>query len=112
MPSSARRRARGRTGAEYNRTQPRAPRSLGRRPVVGLPFSNPAARSCLSTPPPRRSARHVVRRVLAATGERLDVIDDIARAAERVSLTSNTYSHVLPALQHDAAARMNAVLER
>ena len=30
----------------------------------------------------------------------------------QVSLTLNTYSHVLPALQHDAAARMNAVLER
>ena len=27
----------------------------------------------------------------------------------QVSLTLNTYSHVLPALQQDAAARMNAV---
>jgi hypothetical protein len=27
----------------------------------------------------------------------------------QVSLTLNTYSHVLPALHHDAAARMNAV---
>ena len=30
----------------------------------------------------------------------------------QVSLTLNTYSPVLPALQHDAAARMNAVFER
>ena len=30
----------------------------------------------------------------------------------QVSLTLNTYSHVLPALQRDAAARMNAVFER
>jgi integrase len=30
----------------------------------------------------------------------------------QVSLTLNTYSHVLPSLQRDAAARMNAVLER
>ena len=29
----------------------------------------------------------------------------------QVSLTLNTYSHVLPALQRDAAARMDAVLE-
>jgi hypothetical protein len=27
----------------------------------------------------------------------------------QVSLTLNTYSHVLPVLQRDAAARMNAV---
>ena len=30
----------------------------------------------------------------------------------QVSLTLNTYSHVLPAVQRDAAARMNAVLDR
>jgi hypothetical protein len=30
----------------------------------------------------------------------------------QISLTLNTYSHVLPALQHDAAARINAILER
>ena len=30
----------------------------------------------------------------------------------QVSLTLNTYSHVLPALQQDAAARINAILER
>ncbi len=29
----------------------------------------------------------------------------------QVSLTLNTYSHVLPAVQQDAAARMNALLE-
>ena len=29
----------------------------------------------------------------------------------QVSLTLNTYSHVLPALQRNAAARINAVLE-
>jgi len=28
----------------------------------------------------------------------------------QVSLTLNTYSHVLPALQEDAAAKMNAAL--
>ena len=30
----------------------------------------------------------------------------------QVSLTLNTYSHVLPALQQDAAARMDAILSR
>ena len=30
----------------------------------------------------------------------------------QVSLTLNTYSDVLPALQRDAAARINAILER
>jgi len=30
----------------------------------------------------------------------------------QVSLTLNTYSHVLPALQEDAASKMNAVLSR
>ena len=30
----------------------------------------------------------------------------------QVSLTLNTYSHVLPALQRDAAARINTVFER
>jgi site-specific recombinase XerD len=29
----------------------------------------------------------------------------------QISLTLNTYTHVLPALQRDAAVRMNAVLE-
>ena len=30
----------------------------------------------------------------------------------QISLTMNTYSHVLPALQADAAARLNAVLSK
>jgi integrase len=30
----------------------------------------------------------------------------------QVSLTLNTYSHVLPALQRDAAARMDAVFAK
>jgi integrase len=35
------------------------------------------------------------------------VMETLGRS--QVSLTLNTYSHVLPALQRDAAARMNAV---
>jgi hypothetical protein len=30
----------------------------------------------------------------------------------QISLTLNTYSHVLPSLQEDAAAKMNAILSR
>lgn len=30
----------------------------------------------------------------------------------QISLTLNTYSHVLPALQADAAVKMNAILSR
>ena len=30
----------------------------------------------------------------------------------QVSLTLNTYSHVLPALQEDAAAKMDAILSK
>jgi len=30
----------------------------------------------------------------------------------QISLTLNTYSHVLPALQHDAAAKIDAILSR
>jgi site-specific recombinase XerD len=30
----------------------------------------------------------------------------------QIGLTLNTYSHVLPALQHEAAAKMNALLDR
>jgi hypothetical protein len=30
----------------------------------------------------------------------------------QISLTLNTYSHVLPALQREAAAKMDAVLSR
>ena len=30
----------------------------------------------------------------------------------QISLTMNTYSHVLPALQVDAAQKMNAILSR
>ena len=30
----------------------------------------------------------------------------------QVSLTLNTYSHVLPALQNDAAAKMDAILAK
>ena len=37
-------------------------------------------------------------------------METLAPLDSQISLTLNTYSHVLPALQRDAAVRMNAAL--
>ena len=74
-----------------------APCSRGARRVEQSP--------CLST-----SALHI-RPLLLAQGVNPRVVMETLGHSQ-VSLTLNTYSHVLPALQRDAAARMNAVLER
>jgi integrase len=55
--------------------------------------------------------RHSCATLLLAQGVNPRVVMETLGHSQ-VSLTLNTYSHVLPALQHDAAARMNAVLER
>lgn len=53
--------------------------------------------------------RHSCATLLLAQGVKPRVVMETLGHSQ-VSLTLNTYSHVLPALQHDAAARMNAVL--
>lgn len=55
--------------------------------------------------------RHSCATLLLAQGVNPRVVMETLGHSQ-VSLTLNTYSHVLPALQRDAAARMNAVLER
>jgi integrase len=55
--------------------------------------------------------RHSCATLLLAQGVNPRVVTETLGHFQ-VSLTLNTYSHVLPALQRDAAARMNAVLER
>lgn len=55
--------------------------------------------------------RHSCGTLLLAQGVNPRVVMETLGHSQ-VSLTLNTYSHVLPALQHDAANRMNTVLER
>jgi integrase len=55
--------------------------------------------------------RHSCATLLLAQGVNPRVVMETLGHSQ-VSLTLNTYSHVLPALQQDAAARMNALLER
>jgi integrase len=57
-----------------------------------------------------RHRRHSCATLLLAQGVNPRVVLETLGHSQ-VSLTLNTYSHVLPALQRDAAARMNAVLE-
>jgi integrase len=59
----------------------------------------------------RHDLRHSCATLLLAQGVNPRVVMETLGHSQ-VSLTLNTYSHVLPALQHDAAARMNAVLKR
>ena len=55
--------------------------------------------------------RHSCATLLLAQGVNPRVVMETLGHSQ-VSLTLNTYSHVLPAVQQDAAARMNSVLER
>lgn len=55
--------------------------------------------------------RHSCATLLLAQGVNPRVVMETLGHSQ-VSLTLNTYSHVLPALQHDAAARMNAVFAK
>ena len=55
--------------------------------------------------------RHSCATLLLAQGVNPRVVMETLGHSQ-VSLTLNTYSHVLPALQQDAAARMNAILSR
>jgi integrase len=55
--------------------------------------------------------RHSCATLLLAQGVNPRVVMETLGHSQ-ISLTLNTYTHVLPALQRDAAARMNAVLER
>ena len=66
-----------------------------------------------STTSPRRlhDLRHSCATLLLDQGVNPRVVMETLGHSQ-VSLTLNTYSHVLPALQRDAAARMNAVFER
>ena len=54
--------------------------------------------------------RHSCATLLLAQGVNPRVVMETLGHSQ-VSLTLNTYSHVLPALQHEAAARMNAVFD-
>lgn len=54
--------------------------------------------------------RHSCATLLLAQGVNPRVVMETLGHSQ-VSLTLNTYSHVLPALQHEAAARMDAVFE-
>jgi integrase len=55
--------------------------------------------------------RHYCATLLLARGVSPRVVMETL-GDSRVSLTLNTYSHVLPALQEDAAAKMDAILTR
>ena len=55
--------------------------------------------------------RHSCATLLLAQGVNPRVIMETLGHSQ-VSLTLNTYTHVLPAVQRDAAARINAVLDR
>ena len=55
--------------------------------------------------------RHSCATLLLAQGVNPRVVMETLGHSQ-VSLTLNTYTHVLPAVQRDAAARINAVLDR
>lgn len=55
--------------------------------------------------------RHSCATLLLAQGVNPRVVMETLGHSQ-VSLTLNTYSHVLPALQEDAAAKMDAILSR
>jgi integrase len=53
--------------------------------------------------------RHTAATLLLAQGvDPRTIMETLGHS--QISLTLNTYSHVLPALQHEAAAKMDAVL--
>ncbi len=55
--------------------------------------------------------RHTAATLLLAQGvDPRTIMETLGHS--QISLTLNTYSHVLPALQEDAAAKMNAILTR
>ena len=55
------------------------------------------------------SLRHTAASLLLAQGVHPRVVMEMLRHST-ISLTMNTYSHVIPALERDAADRMDAVL--
>ena len=55
--------------------------------------------------------RHTAATLLLAQGVApRTIMETLGRS--QISLTLNTYAHVLPALQSDAAAKMDAILKR
>src|SRR5262249_33868920 len=55
--------------------------------------------------------RHTAATLLLAQGvDPRTIMETLGHS--QISLTMNTYSHVLPSLQEDAAAKMNAILSR
>ena len=55
--------------------------------------------------------RHTAATLLLAQGvDPRTIMETLGHS--QISLTLNTYSHVLPALQADAAVKMNAILSR
>jgi integrase len=63
--------------------------------------------------PPQRlhDLRHAAASLLLAPGVTPRVVMKILGPSQ-ISLTRNTYSHVMPELQHDAAKLMNALLTK
>ena len=57
------------------------------------------------------ASTHAVKQMLLAQGvDPRTIMETLGHA--QISLTLNTYSHVLPALQHEAAAKIDAILSR
>ena len=55
------------------------------------------------------SLRHTAASLLLAQGTHPRVVMEML-GHSTIALTMNTYSHVIPALERDAAERMNAIL--
>jgi integrase len=58
---------------------------------------------------PFHALRHTAASLLLAEGVHPRVVMDLL-GHSTIALTMNTYSHVIPALERDAAERMNALL--
>lgn len=58
---------------------------------------------------PFHALRHTAASLLLAQGVHARVVMEILGHSQ-ISLTMNTYSHVIPSLERDAANRMNAIL--
>jgi integrase len=58
---------------------------------------------------PFHALRHTAASLLLAEGTHPRVVMELL-SHSTIALTMNTYSHVIPALQHEAADRMNRLL--
>jgi integrase len=109
--TSARRAARGGRRLEGERARVHVADRHGAQFAEREPGVSPASQGGgLAVDPFSRSAAHGCDVVARARRRSTTIMETLGHS--QISLTLNTYSHVLPALQADAAFKMNAILTR